>query len=67
MARPFSVNTSRYEPYSTSRFLVYFGTSTEPVAGVSKVGGLKRSSDPIEYKEGGSPLSRKGLGRTKYR
>jgi phage tail-like protein len=27
---------------------------------------LKRSSDPIEYKEGGNPVIRKGLGRTKY-
>jgi phage tail-like protein len=36
------------------------------VAGVSKVTGLKRSSDPIEYKEGGNAIIRKGLGRTKY-
>jgi phage tail-like protein len=27
---------------------------------------LKRSSDPIEYKEGGNAIIRKGLGRTKY-
>jgi phage tail-like protein len=66
MTKPFSVNTSRYEPYSTSRFLIYFDKSTTPVAGVSKVGGLKRSSDPIEYKSGGDPIPRKGLGRTKY-
>jgi phage tail-like protein len=30
------------------------------------VTGLKRSSDPIEYKEGGNAIIRKGLGRTKY-
>jgi phage tail-like protein len=30
------------------------------------VGGLKRSSDVIEYKEGGNAIIRKGLGRTKY-
>lgn len=64
--KPFSVNTNRFEPYSTSRFLVFFDKSTTPVAGVSKVTGLKRSTDPIEYKEGGNPLSRRGLGRTKY-
>jgi phage tail-like protein len=46
--------------------VVYFGTSTSPVAGVSKVGGLKRSSDVIEYKQGGDAITRKGLGRTKY-
>lgn len=66
MTKPFSVNTNRFEPYATSRFLIFFDKSTTPVAGVSKVTGLKRSSDPIEYKEGGSPLIRKGLGRTKY-
>ena len=66
MSKPFSVNTSRYDPYKAYRFLVYFGTSTTPVAGVSKVGGLKRSSDPIEYKEGGNAIILKGLGRTKY-
>src|SRR6476646_4834136 len=66
MSKPFTVNTNRYDPYKAYRFLVYFGTSTTPVAGVSKVGGMKRSSDPIEYKEGGNPIIRKGLGRTKY-
>jgi phage tail-like protein len=30
------------------------------------VSGFKRSSDVIEYKEGGNSLIRKGLGRTKY-
>ncbi len=66
MGKPFSVNTTRFDPYKTFRFLVYFEQSTTPVAGVSKVGGLKRSSDVIEYKEGGNALIRKGLGRTKY-
>lgn len=66
MGKPFSVNTSRFDPYKNYRFLVYFGTSTSPVAGVSKVSGLKRSSDVIDYKEGGNAIIRKGLGRTKY-
>ena len=66
MGKPFSVNTSRFDPYKNYRFLVYFGTSTTPVAGVSKVSGLKRSSDVIDYKEGGNAIIRKGLGRTKY-
>jgi len=66
MGKPFSVNTNRYDPYKAYRFLVYFGTSTTPVAGVSKVGGLKRSSSPIEYQEGGNAIVLKGLGRTKY-
>lgn len=66
MGKPFSVNTNRFDPYKSYAFLVYFGTSTAPVAGVSKVTGLKRSSDPIEYKEGGNAVILKGLGRTKY-
>ena len=66
MGKPFSVNVNRFDPYKSYRFLVYFGTSTSPVAVVSKVGALKRSSDVIEYKSGGDPVIRKGLGRTKY-
>ena len=66
MGKPFTVNTSRFNPYSTWRFLIFFGTSTTPVAGVSKVSGLKRSSPPIEYKSGGDPITRKSLGRTVY-
>jgi len=66
MGKPFTVNINRFDPYKTFRFLVYFGTSSTPVAGVSKVGGLKRSSDVIEYKQGGDAITRKGLGRTKY-
>src|SRR5215475_891702 len=66
MAKTFTVNINRYDPYKTYRFLVYFGTSTSPVAAVSKVGGLKRSSDVIDYKEGGNAVILKGLGRTKY-
>ena len=66
MGKPFSVNINRFDPYKAYRFLVYFGTSTTPVAGVSKVSSLKRSSDVIEYKQGGNAIILKGLGRTKY-
>jgi len=66
MGKPFSVNINRFDPYKGFRFQVYFEGSTEPVAGVSKISGLKRSSDVIDYKEGGNALTRKGLGRTKY-
>ena len=66
MGRPFSANAQRFDPYKNYRFLVYFEGSNTPVAGVSKVGGMKRSSDVIDYKEGGNMIIRKGLGRTKY-
>jgi phage tail-like protein len=62
----FPVNVSRLDPYKSYRFLVYFGQSTSAVAAVSKVTALKRSSDVIEYKEGGNNIILKGLGRTKY-
>jgi phage tail-like protein len=62
----FPANINRFDPYKTYRFLVYFGTSTTPVAAVSKVSNLTRSSDVIEYKEAGNAVTLKGLGRTKY-
>jgi len=66
MGKPFTVNLSRYDPYKTHRFLIYFGTATSPVAAVSKITGLKRSSEVIDYREGGNAIILKGLGRTKY-
>ncbi len=66
MSKQFSVNINRFDPYKSYRFLVYLDISTTPVAGMSKVGGLKRSSNPIEYKEAGNMITRKGLGRTTY-
>jgi phage tail-like protein len=66
MGQIFPANLNRFDPYKTYRFLVYFGTNTDPVAAVSKVGAIKRSSDVIEYKEGGNAIILKGLGRMKY-
>ena len=47
MSKPFTVNINRFDPYKTYRFHIFFEQSTTPVAGVSKVTGIKRSSDPI--------------------
>jgi phage tail-like protein len=66
VSNPFPANPSRIQPYPGNNFLVYFDKATTPVAGVSKVSSLRRSSDVIEYREGGNGLVRKGLGRTKY-
>jgi phage tail-like protein len=66
MGKQFTVNINRFDPYKTYRFLVYLASSSTPVAAVSKVSSLKRSSDVIEYKEGGNAIILKGLGRTKY-
>ena len=62
----FPVNTYRFDPYKSYAFQVFFGLSTTPVAVVSKVSALRRSSEVIEYREGGNKIILKGLGRTKY-
>lgn len=61
----FSVNASRFDPYKNFKFRVKW--DGRYVAGVSKVGALKRSTEPIEFREGGdSSTSRKSPGRTKF-
>jgi len=61
----FSVNPSRFDPYKNFKFRVMW--DGRYVAGVSKVGALKRSTEVVEHREGGDPsTSRKSPGRTKY-
>src|ERR1700730_11557581 len=61
----FTVNTQRFDPYKNFKFRVKW--DGRYVAGISKVGALKRSPDPVEHREGGDPsTSRKSPGRTKF-
>jgi phage tail-like protein len=61
----FSVNATRYDPYKNFKFRVKW--DGRYVAGISKVGALKRSTDLVEHREGGDPSSsRKSPGRTKF-
>ncbi len=61
----FTVNTQRFDPYKNFKFRVKW--DGRYVAGVSKVGALKRSTEMVEHREGGDPSSsRKSPGRTKY-
>ena len=61
----FSVNAQRFDPYKNFKFRVKW--DGRYVAGVSKVGGLKRSTEVVEHREGGDPsTSRKSPGRTKF-
>ena len=61
----FTVNTQRFDPYKNFKFRVKW--DGRYVAGISKVGALKRSTDPVEHREGGDPSSsRKSPGRTKF-
>jgi phage tail-like protein len=61
----FTVNAQRFDPYKNFKFRVKW--DGKYVAGVSKVGMLKRSTEPIEHREGGDPsTTRKSPGKTKY-
>jgi len=61
----FTVNPNRFDPYKNFKFRVKW--DGRYVAGVSKVGALKRSTEMVEFREGGDPsTSRKSPGRTKY-
>ena len=63
----FSVNAARFDPYKNFKFRVFFEGSTIAVAGVSKVGMLKRTTEVVKHREGGDPSSsRKSPGRTEF-
>ena len=61
----FSVNPQRFDPYKNFKFRVKW--DGRYVAGISKVGALKRSTELVEHREGGDPsTTRKSPGRTKF-
>lgn len=61
----FSVNAQRLDPYKNFKFRVKW--DGRYVAGVSKVSALKRTTEMVEHRDGGSPsTSHKSPGRTKY-
>jgi phage tail-like protein len=61
----FSVNAQRFDPYKNFKFRVKW--DGKYVAGVSKVGSLKRTTEVVKHREGGDPSSsRKSPGRTEF-
>jgi phage tail-like protein len=61
----FSVNANRFDPYKNFKFRVKW--DGRYVAGLSKCGALKRTTEIVEHREGGDPSTgRKSPGRTKY-
>jgi phage tail-like protein len=61
----FSVNTTRFDPYKNFKFRVKW--DGRYVAGLSKCGALKRTTEVVEHREGGDPsTSRKSPGRSKF-
>jgi len=49
----FAVNTHRFDPYKNFKFRIKW--DGKYVAGVSKVGALKQSTEPVTHREGGDP------------
>ena len=61
----FTVNAQRFDPYKNFKFRVRW--DGHYVAGVSKVGGLKKTTEVVKHREGGDPSSsRKSPGRTEF-
>lgn len=61
----FSVNAHRFDPYKNFKFRVRW--DGRYVAGASKVGALKRTTEVVRHREGGDPsTSRKSPGRTEF-
>jgi phage tail-like protein len=61
----FTVNQQRFDPYKNFKFRVKW--DGRYVAGVSKVGSLKRTTEVVKHRDGGDPSSsRKSPGRTEY-
>jgi phage tail-like protein len=61
----FSVNATRFDPYKNFKFRVKWDGRF--VAGISKVSGLKRTTQVIPHREGGDPSTvRKSPGRTEF-
>ena len=64
-APQFVVNANRFDPYKNFKFRVKW--DGRYVAGISKVGALKRTTEVVEHREGGDPSSgRSSPGQTKY-
>ena len=61
----FSVNAQRFDPYKNFKFKVKW--DGRYVAGISKVGALKRTTEVVKHRDGGDPSSsRKSPGRVEY-
>jgi phage tail-like protein len=61
----FTVNAERYDPYRTFKFQVLI--DGKPVAGLRKMGALKKSTEAVTWRTGGDPSHERKLpGGTKY-
>ena len=61
----FTVNAQRFDPYKNFKFRIKW--DGKYVAGASKAGMLKRTTEVVKHREGGDPsTSRKSPGRTEF-
>jgi phage tail-like protein len=61
----FETNADRIDPYKNFKFKVMW--DGEYVAGISKVGALKRSTQVVKHRAGGDPgTTRKSIGQTDW-
>jgi phage tail-like protein len=61
----FTVNASRYDPYRNFKFRIKIDNTY--VAGLNKCSALKKSTEMVEWREGGDPSTTHKLpGKTKY-
>ena len=64
-APQFVANATRFDPYKNFKFRIKW--DGKPVAGLSKMGALKRTTEVVKHREGGDPSSsRKSPGRTEF-
>lgn len=61
------VTIRKFDPYKNFKFRIKWGNPPQYVAGVSKVGMLKRTTEVVTHRDGGDlSTSRKSPGRTEY-
>jgi phage tail-like protein len=64
-SKPFTVNAKRLDPYKNFKFRVKW--DNRYVAGISKVGALKRTTQVVKHRDGGDPsTSHKSPGQTDF-
>jgi phage tail-like protein len=62
-----AVTSQRLDPYKNFKFRVLWEGTTQPVAGISKVTGLKKTTEVVKHREGNDPSSsRKSPGKTEF-
>lgn len=58
---------ARLDPYKNFKFLLFFEGRPDPVAGISKISPLKRTTEVVSYRDGGDPSTpRHAPGASKF-